>query len=342
MSGRDLDWPGLEFGTAGFYPAFEGAKNARVAEEMGFDIQDFNENHARVPDAFGEMRDAIRETTRIRLVGGPVTFLTRDPGVIASAILPIQILSGGRAVCAVGTGDSAAAAAGRRPQRLSDLERDFTALRGYLHGETVAVGDRTSRLEWPEKFSYSPVPLQMVCSGPKAIALAARLADRVCLGVGANPERLRWALRIIDQSLADAGRDRSCLQVGMAAPLAVTRDRAAGRAVIRTRVAPWAHMSSGKGSDLSQQPEILRRVTSKLRDSYDYRYHRPGAPVENPNSAVCDEEFGDWMGVGGPPQYIVERLGELAGLGVDFFMTSLPMPEREVFASTVMPQLRAR
>jgi hypothetical protein len=94
------------------------------------------------------------------------------------------------------------------------------------------------------------------------------------------------------------------------------------------------------GGDLSQQPEILRRVTSVLRDSYDYAFHRPGAPAENPNSAVCDEEFGDWMGIGGPVSYVVDRMGELVDMGVDFFMTALPMPEREVFAADVMPILR--
>ena len=60
-----------------------------------------------------------------------------------------------------------------------------------------------------------------------------------------------------------------------------------------------------------------------LRDSYDYRFHHPNAPPENPNSAVCDEEFGDWMGIGGPISYVVERMGELVEMGVDFFMTAL-------------------
>ena len=60
----------------------------------------------------------------------------------------------------------------------------------------------------------------------------------------------------------------------------------------------FAHMQSG--GDLSHQPEILRRVTSALRDSYDYAFHKPGAPAENPNSDLCDEEFGEWMGIGGP------------------------------------------
>jgi alkanesulfonate monooxygenase SsuD/methylene tetrahydromethanopterin reductase-like flavin-dependent oxidoreductase (luciferase family) len=308
---------------------------------MGFDIQSFSENHSRVPDAFGEMRDAIRETTRIQLACGPVNFLTRDPGVVASATLPIQILSKGRAICGVASGDSAAAAAGRSPQRIAAFERDLGLLRTYLHRGEAVLGKRTSRINWAEDLSYDPPPIQMVCSGPRAIALAGRLADRICLGIGTNPERVTWALQIIDEALAGSGRDRDSVRVGVFAPLAVTADRASGRAAIRTRVAAWAHMSSGRGNDLSQQPEILRRVTSVLRDSYDYQFHTPGAPPDNPNSAVCDEEFGDWMGIGGPPSFVVDRLSHLVEIGIDFFMTALPMPERQRFATDVMPPVRA-
>ncbi len=332
----------LEFGTTGFYPPFQGAAIAKASEDMGFDVQMFSENHSRVPDAFGEMRDAARATSRIRLLCGPVNFVTRNPGVVASGIVPIQAVSGGRAVCGVASGDSAVTAAGRAPQRLAELERDLGLLRAYLHGrDAVFPGGATSRLEWAKDLPGPPVPIEMVCSGPKAIAVAARLADRVGLSVGANPDRVGWALSIIGAALDAAGRGRDEVRVGVFVPLAVTDDRASGRAQIRTRVSGWAHMSSFKGNDLSQQPEIMRRVTAQLRDGYDYRFHHPGAPAENPNTAVCDEEFGDWFGVGGPPSYIVERLGELVGMGVDTFTCALPMAERERFAAEVMPALRA-
>jgi 5,10-methylenetetrahydromethanopterin reductase len=330
----------LEFGLTGFYPAFHGVERAKLHEAMGFDIQGFSENHSRATDCFGEMRDAARGTSRIKLACGPVNFQTRNPGVVAAGILPIQIISDGRAICNVACGDSAVAAAGLKPQRIADMERDIRRLRTYIEGGEVDFGDRKSRLEWADHLTWKPIPIQMACSGPRSIALAAREADRICLGIGCNKQRLAWAFEIIDRELAAVGRDRETVRVGIFAPLALTDDPSQGRATIRTRVSAWAHMQSGKGVDLSQQPEILRKVTSVLRDSYDYQYHRPDAPPENPNSAVCDEEFGAWMGVGGPPSYVVDRLGELVELGVDFFLTSLPMNERELFSKQVMPKLR--
>jgi hypothetical protein len=100
-------------------------------------------------------------------------------------------------------------------------------------------------------------------------------------------------------------------------------------------------MQSGRGIDLSQQPPILRKVTAALRDNYDYNFHRPGVPPgRNPNSAAIDEEFADWIGIGGPPTYVADRLGELVELGIDFFITSASSTERESFAAHVMPALR--
>jgi alkanesulfonate monooxygenase SsuD/methylene tetrahydromethanopterin reductase-like flavin-dependent oxidoreductase (luciferase family) len=330
----------LEFGTTGFHSAFEGADSARLSEAMGFDIQSFGENHARAADCFGEMRDAARATSRIKLTCGPVNFVTRNAGVIASSILPIHLLSGGRAICGVASGDSAVAAADLKPQRLADMERNIRQLRAYLKGDEVPLGTRTSRIEWAQGLARPPLPIEAACSGPKSIAMAARTADRIYLGIGTNLERVKWALDIIEAELAAQGRSRGDVRIGLFAPLAVTDDRPSGRRALRTRVAAWAHMQSGKGTDLSQQPAILRKVTTVLRDSYDYSFHRADAPAENPNTAICDEEFGEWMGIGGPATYIVDRLGELAELGVDHIMTALPPDERERFASGVMPKLR--
>jgi 5,10-methylenetetrahydromethanopterin reductase len=330
----------IEFGTTGFYPAFDGAVRAKRSEEMGFDIQCFSENHSRATDCFGEMRDALRETSRIKLAAGPVNFVTRNPGVVAAAVVPLQVLSKGRVICNVAAGDSAVAAVGLKPQRIADMERDIGYLRTYLERGEVQFGEYAARLEWADALSFDPIPVQMVCSGPKSIALAARRADRICFGIGCNNERVRWALDIVEEEAARRGRNRDDIRIGLFAPLALTADRTSGRAAIRTRVAAYAHMQSGRGVDLSLQPEILRKVTSVLRDGYDYRFHRPGVPAENPNTAVCDEEFGDWMGIGGPPSYVVNRLGELVEMGIDFFITALPTAEQETFAADVMPAVR--
>jgi alkanesulfonate monooxygenase SsuD/methylene tetrahydromethanopterin reductase-like flavin-dependent oxidoreductase (luciferase family) len=233
------------------------------------------------------------------------------------------------------------AAAGKQRQRIADMERDMITLRTYLDNKVMEYEDgKTSRLEWADDLSWPYLPIQMSASGPKAIALAARRADRICLGIGTNPDRIRWALDIIGEELARNGKDREKMRIGVFVPIAITKDRAEGRAKIRTRVSAWAHMQSGTGTDLEAQPEILRRVTSQMRNNYDYSFHRPDAPPENPNSAAIDEEFGDWMGIGGPVSYCIDRLTELVDIGLDFFVGAVPNAEREAYCGEIMPAVR--
>jgi alkanesulfonate monooxygenase SsuD/methylene tetrahydromethanopterin reductase-like flavin-dependent oxidoreductase (luciferase family) len=330
----------LEFGLTGFYPLFDGLKRATLHESLGFDIQGFSENHSRSADCFGEMRDAARGTSRIRLACGPVNFVTRNPGVVAAGVLPIQIISGGRAICNLAAGDSAVAAAGKAPQRIDDMERDVRILRTLLDGEAVDLDDREVRLEWAVGQTWDRVPIQICASGPRSLAMAARNADRICIGVGCDPARVAWAMEVIGEALAAAGRDRKDIRIGMFAPIAIAEDRPTAVTMLRPRVAAWAHMQSGKGVDLSAQPEILRKVTSVLRHSYDYSHHHPDAAADNPNSAVCDEIFADWIGIGGPVSYVTDRMAQLVEMGVDFFMTAVFGQERELYAAEVIPALR--
>ena len=114
----------------------------------------------------------------------------------------------------VGRGDSALAHLGLAPARLAHFENFVRATRAYLNREPVAFEDlapfaavnaptidsigladhpEDSRLHWlPGDLAH--VPVEVVATGPKAIAVAARTADRVLLAVGADPERVAWAI----------------------------------------------------------------------------------------------------------------------------------------------------
>src|SRR5207245_2158948 len=77
-----------------------------------------------------------------------------------------------------------------------------------------------NRLQWIA--SAGPkVPVDVAASGPRVIKLAARVADRITVAVGADPARLQWALGIARMELAAVGRTDevslgSCVQVVVA------------------------------------------------------------------------------------------------------------------------------
>jgi 5,10-methylenetetrahydromethanopterin reductase len=211
-------------------------------------------------------------------------------------------------------------------------------LRGYLRGETVPAGDWDSRIEWLDGVDYEPVPLEIMCSGPKAIAVAASVADRVTLTVGAAPERVGWALDVLDEGLAAAGRSRDQVEVGAYVGVTVEDDPALAIEQLRIRVKGIAHMAALPGIDLERQPEALRAVTTRLRTAYDYRHHNVEA--DNPLGQLIEPEFARWFGIGGPPGYVAERLHGLAQAGLSYvFVAGMSGAERERFAAEVMPQL---
>ena len=59
------------------------------------------------------------------------------------------------------------------------------------------------------------VPVDVAASGPKVIALGATLGDRVTFAVGADPERIAWAL---ETARAARGRPASTRPASPSAP----------------------------------------------------------------------------------------------------------------------------
>lgn len=330
----------IEFGHCTIAPPFQGAALAVEDEQFGFDIRYFGDNHSLHPDPFVALFDAARATKKIKLATGIVTTVTRHPATLANLAAPLQLVSGGRAILGIGKGDSAVGMIGRGPQKHDEFVENTRLLRTFLAGDSVRLGQYESSLAWLKGLPYTPVPIEVACAGPRTIAAAAALADRIQLTVGAAPERIRWALDIIERALAEAGRSRRDVKIGALVPLVVDPDRNVAAERLRTGAAVIAHMSALPGIDLSQQPERLRRVTERLREAYSYRHHN--MEQVNPMRDLVDAEFADWYGIGGPASYVVERMGALVELGLDFiFLGTIPAAEREVLAGDVMPVIRA-
>jgi 5,10-methylenetetrahydromethanopterin reductase len=332
----------IEFGKLFWSAPFEGNTTFAEDEAFGFDIRYIGDNSCFASDPFAELRAGALTTSKIKLAVGCTNTVTRHPSVVATSIAAVQVLSGGRAICGIGKGDSAVAVIGRGPQRMDEFVENAKLLRAYLRGETTRLGEYDSRLEWlAGRDDYEPVPVEIMTSSPKTIRAAAAIADRITLQVGTAPERLDWALDLVDQGLADAGRTRADVQLGLSTPMSIGDDRAEAAERLSRGLAPAIHMASFPGHDLDTQPEILRRVTSKLRAGYDYAQHpRPGtAGAERGPNELIDAELADWYGLAGPVSYIVERFGRLLELGFRHFIVGARPADRDRLAE-IMREVR--
>ncbi len=317
--------------------ALRTAQRAEAAGWAGMCVVD-SQNLA--PDSYVALTLAATGTSTLGLGTGVTNSITRHPAVTASAAMAVQKVSGGRMALGIGRGDSALAHIGRSPARLAGFSRYVEVLQDYLHGrsvpfERIPVDDADagpvaaleladhpddSRIRWADP-DLPKVPLEIAATGPKVIALAGRVADRVLLTLGAVPERLQWGIELARSARTDAGLDADSLSVGAYVNLVCHHDPAVARDLVRGGLTTFARFSVMHGAVAGPVDEPSRQVLDKLHDGYDMRAHTRADSVQ---ATLMNDAFVDAFAIAGPPDHCLERLAELKALGVDKVIVSGP------------------
>jgi 5,10-methylenetetrahydromethanopterin reductase len=284
-------------------------------------------------DPFVALGTAAACTTTIRLSTGVTNPVTRHPAVTASAILCADFESDGRVELGVGRGDSALAHIGLAPVPVDALRDFLEIMRLYLDGQPVPI-DRVaaganrigaalplgnapaeSRMMWLDELpalgvsgGAPHVPMWVASTGPRVIATAARLCDRVTLALGADPERLRWGVDVARAARPDVA-------IGAYVTVVVDDDRERGFALSRGGIATFVRFSAMHGRVHGSVREDDQQVMLDVPRHYDmYQHARSG-----PQGEVITPDFADRFAIIGPESYCTERLQELADLGIDRF-----------------------
>jgi 5,10-methylenetetrahydromethanopterin reductase len=311
---------------------------AEMAERDGWDGIAFTDSQNLHGDTFAALALAAHATKRLKLATGATNPATRHPAVVASAIATIQSESGGRAVLGIARGDSALAYLGRPPMPIADFGRALEHIQTYLRGEAVDLDGYPSRIVWlkPPK-----VPMAVAATGPRVIALVARIAERITFSVGADPDRLAGAV-----ALARATQTQP-LSLGAYINAVVHPDIARARELVRGRLGVYARFSSMDRNVLNSLAPEDREVTEQLASTYDMRGHATsGARHE----VALTDEFVDRFGVVGPSEVVAQRFAELIEVGLDHFVIvghgrDVPAHVLEEssrrFTSEVIPQVRS-
>jgi 5,10-methylenetetrahydromethanopterin reductase len=289
---------------------------AQRLERLGFASALFTDSQNLCPEVWSQLTLAARATERLLLGPGVTNSVTRDPALTANAAVTLQVNSGGRALLCAGRGDSAVQRIGKREQKVRDFELWMQQVQGYLRGESVDRDGFASRLEYLRALGDLPkVPLEIMATGPRVIAAAARRADRICFAVGADPELLARRIAQARAAAEAAGRDPAELALGAIVNVVVHDDLTAARDAVRGGATTFARFSAFAGNDLSQLPDPLQDAVEWIRASYDMRHHtRTGVA----HTQGISDAFVDWFGIVGPTDRARERVQALADLGLDF------------------------
>ena len=311
------------------------AREAERAEADGWDGLSVPDSQNLTGDPYVALALAASVTSELLLRPGVTNSFTRHPAVTAASILTVQVESKGRAVLGIGRGDSALAHLGLAPMPVKPFRRYVERVQGYLRGEempfdtqidskgevasadtlAMASAPKGSKLRWAQYARVPKVPVDGAVTGPKAIAAIAPIAERVTFAVGADLERVRWALGVARDARRAEGLDPDAVEWGVMLHVSPHPDRRTAIEMISGTVASIARFSVIQGRPLGPMRDSVRQSLLDIHRVYDMNKHaRRGS-----HTAAVTDELIDTFTIAGPVEHCIERLLALRELGVTKF-----------------------
>jgi len=311
----------------------------QYAEAQGFEHAWTYDSHILWQESYATLALAAAQTERIKLGHFVTNPGIRDPTITASWYATMQDVSNGRMAMGIGRGDSSRRVVGLQPVKVAEFERRCRMIKDLMNGREVEWNEKQLKLEWVRE-ELPKIPMWIAGYGPKALAVAGRVADGVIIQL-ADPQIIQWIMDTARKSAEEAGRDPSELKCIVGAPSNVTDDIESAR-----EQAKWfPAMVSNHVMDLIERygfdGEIPSALTEyvKARKFYDYKDHsRVGAA----HGEFVTDEIVDRFCVLGTPAQATEKLKELESVGVDQFNIYLMTHSQEAtlaaYGKEILPQ----
>jgi probable F420-dependent oxidoreductase len=310
----------------------------QFAEGQGFEYAWTYDSHILWQESYATLALAADKTERIKLGHFVTNPGIRDPTITASWYATMQDISNGRMVMGIGRGDSSRRVVGLQPVKVAEFERRCQMIKDLMNGRGVEWNGKELKLEWAR--TEHEIPMWIAGYGPKALAVAGRVADGVIIQL-ADPQIIQWIMDTARSAAEEAGRDPSELKCIVGAPSQITDDIAAAREQVRW----FPAMVSNHVMDLIERygwdSEIPAALTDyvKARKFYDYKEHsRVGAR----HGEFVTDEICDRFCVLGNAEQATKKLKELESVGVDQFnvylMTHSQEETLEAYGKEIIPQ----
>src|SRR5204863_7436711 len=203
----------------------------KLAGQHGFEYGWTYDSHIRWQESYATRPLVAAQTEKIK-VGHFVTNPgIRDPTITASWYATMQDLSNGRMVMGIGRGDSSRRVVGLQPVKVAEFERRCRMVKELMNGRAVEWNGKELKLEWA-RTEHGEIPMWIAGYGPKALAVAGRVADGVIIQL-ADPEIIQWIMDTARRAAEEAGRDPAQLKCIVGAPAHISDDLADAREQVR-------------------------------------------------------------------------------------------------------------
>ncbi|HEU0116290.1 MAG TPA: LLM class flavin-dependent oxidoreductase [Thermomicrobiales bacterium] len=297
---------GLELAGTPSVPAM--MRLAALAERLGYDSIWLTETRF-TRDAVTTAAAVAAATERVRIGTAVVNPYTRGAALTAVTVATLDELAGGRLVAGIGPGSPLILAqqgyAFDRPLRR--LEEMVAVIRAILAGGPVDFLGETVEIRGLA-LDFAPVrasvPIHLGVTGPKALALAGRIADGVILNGFVSEDYTRRAVGIIRESATAAGRDSNDVEMAGSVVVSVDPDERRAFDAVRAFVATY----------LTRFPNIAREsgLPDSLLDAIRAAYDRD----RDEAAALVSNEIVDALVCVGAPARVRDRIAARRRAGV--------------------------
>ena len=270
--------------------------------------------------------------------------VTREPSVMASAIVSLDLISRGRAVLTIGRGDSAVHNIGLKPASVDETRDYILAVRDLLeNGETVFHG-KPNRFVWPRPKLRRRIPICVTAEGPRMLRLAGQIGDQLLIGTGVTEEIVEASLHELHQGARQAGRNPAELEIWWAPRLSIasTTERAVKN--IMASIASAGNHALRSGLAGRHVPDRLKDNIRRFHQEYDYAQHgvKTGKNAQLVEQLGLTDYFLDRFAVAGSPADVVNRIRALARLGLKNLWLSSPGDDPsalDLMGTEVLPRI---
>ncbi len=336
-------------------------EEARRVEAEGWDGQMFMCSQNLSADPYVQMGVWATATEQLKLSTGVTNPFTRNLAVTAGAAATVQAVSGGRAVLGIGRGDSALAYLGHAPVGTKGFETSLKHLQTLLGGGEIPFAEFGSSGDAPDIRALSlggrpegvklrwlnpdmpKVPLDVAATGPKVIAMSARIAERVTFSVGAEPDRMEWAL-----ATARAAQGERSVSYGAQLVVVCHPDMDTAMATAMHMAPPLARFQVIEGKQAGPADQAMSENLQAIKSGYDMTRHGVHDARDRIVGGGLTPDFVRNFAVVGSPDAVTGRLLGLRKMGLERFVVVGPGfypaswgEAAGLFAREVIPALKA-
>jgi 5,10-methylenetetrahydromethanopterin reductase len=314
---------------------------AALAEDAGFSLLATGDSQSLWADPFVTLAIGSTASRSARLAVTVSNPRTRHPAVVASCVAALSQLTGGRVVYGIGTGDSALKNIGLQAARVAEVGEFARAVKRLCAGEEITWQGARASLRW----ANCDVPVWMAAEGPRMQYLAGQIADGVLLSNALHPAVLDGARRRLAAGAEAAGRSVDDIEIWCMAAMCFAETESAAIHRLRALLAGTANHVYRFHMESKDVPDDLHAALITLQERYDSRHHASPETAEHNARLVAELGLIDFLAgrsvIAGPPERCVERIDELAGMGVTNILVhhqaNDPIEFMETFGASVTP-----